>query len=244
MAMTGHCSASAHGDGERGRGGLLAGFGFPAGPPPMLHRMSRNSPLFWPALVLGLGWGTALAFSPPRLLPPAFARQEVRLPDGTLLRLVSARYGTQHFDPSAPSGNDSWRSCLRVRCRGPGPALMPHAPGQTRTKNVGRKSGRWATHIPVKRSSLPGWFPAALVFLALGGVGCGAPDSTPAALSGSAAARPYPLEVCLVSDEKLGSMGDPVVLVHEGQQVKFCCDHCTPKFQKDPAKYLAKLNQK
>lgn len=57
----------------------------------------------------------------------------------------------------------------------------------------------------------------------------------------SASARPYPLEVCLVSGEKLGSMGDPTSLVHEGQEIKFCCDHCEPKFKKDPAKYLSKL---
>jgi PBP1b-binding outer membrane lipoprotein LpoB len=53
--------------------------------------------------------------------------------------------------------------------------------------------------------------------------------------------KPYPLDVCLVSGEKLGSMGDPVVIVHEDQQIKFCCDSCIPKFEKDPAKYLSKL---
>lgn len=55
-------------------------------------------------------------------------------------------------------------------------------------------------------------------------------------------AKPYPLDKCLVSDEKLGSMGEPIVLVHEGQVVKFCCESCQPKFEKDPAKYLAKLS--
>ncbi len=54
-------------------------------------------------------------------------------------------------------------------------------------------------------------------------------------------AKPYPLEVCLVSGEKLGSMGDAIVIIHEGQEIKFCCDHCPPKFEKDPATYLSKL---
>ena len=54
--------------------------------------------------------------------------------------------------------------------------------------------------------------------------------------------RPYTLKTCLVSREELGSMGDPIVIVHEGQQIKFCCDSCLPKFEKDPAKYLAKLH--
>lgn len=63
--------------------------------------------------------------------------------------------------------------------------------------------------------------------------------------SGTAAAspevKPYPLDVCLVSGEKLGSMGEPTSLVHGGQEIKFCCDSCEPKFQKDPAKYLSNL---
>jgi len=58
----------------------------------------------------------------------------------------------------------------------------------------------------------------------------------------SDAVKPYPLETCIVGGSKLGSMGEPVVLVHEGQEVKFCCESCQPKFKADPAKYLAKLS--
>ena len=36
-------------------------------------------------------------------------------------------------------------------------------------------------------------------------------------------------------------MGPPITLVHEGQEVKFCCKPCVGKFRKDPAKYLSKL---
>ena len=53
----------------------------------------------------------------------------------------------------------------------------------------------------------------------------------------------YPLTTCVVSDEKLGSMGEPVEVVHEGTTVKFCCDSCIPEFEKDPAKYIAKLKK-
>jgi hypothetical protein len=66
----------------------------------------------------------------------------------------------------------------------------------------------------------------------------------PAAVVATEVASPvtaYPLEVCLVSGEELGSMGEPTVLVHEGQEVKFCCDSCEPKFKADPEKYLSKL---
>ncbi len=34
--------------------------------------------------------------------------------------------------------------------------------------------------------------------------------------------RPYTLTTCIVSDNKLGSMGDPITKVHDGQEIKFC----------------------
>jgi hypothetical protein len=57
-----------------------------------------------------------------------------------------------------------------------------------------------------------------------------------------AQAKPYPLDVCIVSGEKLGSMGEPVVQVHDGQVVKFCCRGCVSEFEENPDKFLAKLN--
>ena len=53
----------------------------------------------------------------------------------------------------------------------------------------------------------------------------------------------YPLEVCVVSGEQLGSMGEPVVYDHEGTTVKFCCKACIKDFKENPAPYLAKLQQ-
>ena len=34
-------------------------------------------------------------------------------------------------------------------------------------------------------------------------------------------------------------MGDPVVIQHEGVEVRFCCGNCVKEFRKDPAKYIA-----
>lgn len=56
------------------------------------------------------------------------------------------------------------------------------------------------------------------------------------------AAKPYPLDKCIVSDEKLGEMGKPFVFTHEGQEIKLCCKSCQKDFKKDPAKYLKKLD--
>ena len=51
----------------------------------------------------------------------------------------------------------------------------------------------------------------------------------------------YPLMTCLVEGSKLGSMGKPFVHMHEGVTVKFCCEGCLEDFNKEPEKYLAKL---
>lgn len=66
-----------------------------------------------------------------------------------------------------------------------------------------------------------------------------APQNTQALPPG---VKPYPLNVCIVGGEKLGSMGEPVSLIYQGQQVKFCCGGCQPEFEKDPAKFLQKLS--
>ena len=54
--------------------------------------------------------------------------------------------------------------------------------------------------------------------------------------------KPYPLAVCLVSDEELDSMGGPITEVYQGQEVKFCCKGCVKDFNASPATFLAKLN--
>jgi YHS domain-containing protein len=66
-------------------------------------------------------------------------------------------------------------------------------------------------------------------------------QETAAVPAETAAAKPYPLKTCIVSGEELGSMGDPVVIVHEGREIRFCCSECVPSFKEDPAKYLSKL---
>ena len=54
--------------------------------------------------------------------------------------------------------------------------------------------------------------------------------------------KPYPLDKCIVSDEKLGGdMGKPFVFTYEGQEIKLCCKSCQKDFKKDPAKYVKKL---
>jgi YHS domain-containing protein len=54
---------------------------------------------------------------------------------------------------------------------------------------------------------------------------------------------PYPLNVCPVSDEKLGEMGKAYVFVYEGQEIKFCCSGCKKDFLKEPKKYLKKIKE-
>ena len=52
----------------------------------------------------------------------------------------------------------------------------------------------------------------------------------------------YPLAICVVSGDKLGQMGQPPALNYEGAEVRFCCKDCMKDFNKDPQKYLKRLN--
>ena len=62
---------------------------------------------------------------------------------------------------------------------------------------------------------------------------------------GSAAIKPKPdlLTTCPVSGDKLGEMGKPLVFVYQGQEVKLCCGGCKSTFDKDPAKYIKKIEE-
>lgn len=59
-----------------------------------------------------------------------------------------------------------------------------------------------------------------------------------------AAPKPYPLKTCIVSDNDLDSMGEQASFVHQGQTIKVCCKPCIAKFEKNPSKYLKKLEGK
>lgn len=54
--------------------------------------------------------------------------------------------------------------------------------------------------------------------------------------------KPYPLKTCVVSDEPLGGdHGEPYVFVHAGREFKLCCKPCLKDFNKEPAKYIKKV---
>lgn len=54
--------------------------------------------------------------------------------------------------------------------------------------------------------------------------------------------KPYTLDYCVVSGDKLGEMGKPYVFTYEGREIKMCCSGCLKEFKKDPAKYLKKID--
>ena len=55
--------------------------------------------------------------------------------------------------------------------------------------------------------------------------------------------KPYPLKTCVVSDEEINDKGDmkPYAFVQDGREVKLCCKSCLKDFNKDKAKYMAKI---
>lgn len=54
---------------------------------------------------------------------------------------------------------------------------------------------------------------------------------------------PYTSDLCIVTDNKLGSMGDPIVKVYGKQEVKFCCRPCVKEFEADREHFLAKIRK-
>ena len=72
---------------------------------------------------------------------------------------------------------------------------------------------------------------------------CATPVAGFAADKQTAKPKPYPLKTCVVTDEKLGGMGDAYVFVYEGREIKLCCKGCLKDFKKEPAKYVKKIEE-
>jgi YHS domain-containing protein len=51
-------------------------------------------------------------------------------------------------------------------------------------------------------------------------------------------AAPVKFTTCMVTGEKLGSMGKPIMLKYKGQEYPVCCPACKPTFEKEPEKYI------
>jgi hypothetical protein len=57
----------------------------------------------------------------------------------------------------------------------------------------------------------------------------------------------YPLDVCVVSDDKLDHEGKPVEFIYKqagkpDRKILLCCEGCIDDFKKEPETYLAKLD--
>jgi hypothetical protein len=72
--------------------------------------------------------------------------------------------------------------------------------------------------------------------------GCGGEETAATSAATDPTVVAYPLETCLVGDSKLGSMGKPHTFVHEGREIKFCCEGCNDDFKADTAKYIKKFD--
>lgn len=68
-----------------------------------------------------------------------------------------------------------------------------------------------------------------------------------AATPETAAARvgdAYTLGTCPVSGEKLGSMGDAVVLIQDGKEIRLCCEGCKKKFDANAEALVKEIDAK
>src|SRR5262245_26222907 len=53
--------------------------------------------------------------------------------------------------------------------------------------------------------------------------------------------KPYPMTTCVISGEKLDSMGEPFVFTEGDQEVQLCCKSCKKDFEKDKKASLKKI---
>lgn len=95
---------------------------------------------------------------------------------------------------------------------------------------------------------------AGLLAFGLTVAGCGASEQQPAtqtqqtqtaqtpAPATEAVADIYPIDWCIVSGEKLGSMGDPIPYTYKGRTVQLCCKGCIKAFDKTPDAFLARYD--
>jgi YHS domain-containing protein len=58
-----------------------------------------------------------------------------------------------------------------------------------------------------------------------------------------AKAKPYTLKTCIISGDKLGEMGEAYSFVYKGREIKLCCKSCLKDFNKEPAKYVKKIEE-
>ena len=68
------------------------------------------------------------------------------------------------------------------------------------------------------------------------------PHAEAPALSAEDQALADKQKVCVVGDGPLGSMGHPVKVMIGDRAVFLCCEHCRGPLEKDPEKFLAKLD--
>lgn len=77
-------------------------------------------------------------------------------------------------------------------------------------------------------------------------IGCSNQTDDPATDDNSSASQSYSLDFCVVSGNDLNDYDTdmiPFTYEYEGIQIVFCCKPCLPKFKKDPAKYMAIIEE-
>ena len=84
-------------------------------------------------------------------------------------------------------------------------------------------------------------FAGFVLVMALNGCSKEQPTAPAAPTASVSDAKPYPLDGCAVCEMKLSMMSQPVTFVYQGQQIKVCDAGEKSEFEKDPAKYMKKI---
>lgn len=111
--------------------------------------------------------------------------------------------------------------------------LLPEAAaGEKKDLTTGRP-GLTVCDVTRKWTTIICGIVAAIVFAGCDGGG----EATATVEAEDSNVTAYPMETCMVSGKKLGAMGEPSRLVHEGREIKFCCEGCDGEFNSNLEKY-------
>jgi hypothetical protein len=92
---------------------------------------------------------------------------------------------------------------------------------------------------PLAKNAIAGIL--ALISAALIFTGCGRSTPDPTVATAEPVPAALPGDICVVSEEELGSMGEPFKHIHQGHAILFCCKSCLPEFNRNSDQYIAAL---
>lgn len=210
----------------------------------MMSRLTRRVASFCAGLALAIGWSFSPAFAEDKATGDPYPLTTCpvsgkTLDDGAVAKTIDGREVKfccggcpAKFEGDKAAASAKLDEAIREKQKNVAPAVCPVsgkklAEGEGVSKVEGNRLVRFCCDgCPAKYEADPAAFKAKL------------DDAVIEAQKDS-----YPLDTCVVSGEKLGSMGDSENVVVNNHLVRLCCKGCEKQLLKNPAKFTAKLDE-